>query len=65
MAPRFSNFAFELRRIVARQPLPGYRLAIRRLRGGREALTFAVEDPSVGARLAARLDALSFAEEPL
>jgi len=62
---RFSNFAFELRRIVARQPLPGYRLAVRRLRGGGEALTFAVDDAASRARLAARLDALSFAEEPL
>jgi plasmid replication initiation protein len=62
---RFSSFAFELRRIVARQPLPGYRLAVRRLRGGGEALTFTPDASAADARLAARLDALAFAEEPL
>ena len=33
---RFSDFALDIRRIVARQPLPGYALAIRRHDDGRE-----------------------------
>lgn len=35
---RFSDFAFDLRRIVARQPLPGYRLATLGRKGGGEVL---------------------------
>ena len=38
---RFSAFAFELREIVRRQPLPGYRLGVERLVGHAERLTFA------------------------
>jgi len=37
----FRRFAFELRDIARRQPLPGYRLAVQRGPGGRELLTFA------------------------
>ncbi len=37
---RFSAFAFELRDIVRRQPLPGYRLGVERLVGRAERLTF-------------------------
>jgi len=33
-------FAFELRNIVRRQPLPGYRVAIQEKLGGRSLLTF-------------------------
>src|SRR5271165_1750040 len=36
----FKRFAFELRDIVRRQPLPGYRLTVLREGGGRELLTF-------------------------
>ena len=38
---RFSNFACDLRDIVRRQPLPGYRLRIDRRDDGRERLIFA------------------------
>jgi len=37
----FKRFAFELRDIARRQPLPGFRLAVQRETGGREILTFA------------------------
>ncbi len=37
----FKRFAFELRDIARRQPLPGYRLDVERDRGGRELLVFA------------------------
>jgi plasmid replication initiation protein len=37
---RFTDFVCDLRRIVARQPLPGYTLAILRPRRGHELLTF-------------------------
>ncbi|MDP1638783.1 MAG: replication initiator protein A [Candidatus Nitrotoga sp.] len=37
---RFTDFAYDLRCIVARQPLPGYTLAILRPRYGPEMLTF-------------------------
>jgi plasmid replication initiation protein len=37
----FKRFAFDLREIVRRQPLPGYRLLIERDTGGRELLAFA------------------------
>ncbi|SEJ49731.1 MULTISPECIES: replication initiator protein A [unclassified Variovorax] len=37
---RFADFACDLRRIVARQPLPGYALAILRSRRGPEVLAF-------------------------
>ena len=36
----FKRFAFELRDIARRQPLPGYRLGIRRQPSGRELLVF-------------------------
>jgi plasmid replication initiation protein len=36
----FKRFAFELRDIPRRQPLPGYRLAVEREPGGRELLAF-------------------------
>jgi plasmid replication initiation protein len=36
----FKRFAFELRDIARRQPLPGYRLDVERDRGGRELLVF-------------------------
>ena len=36
----FKRFAFELRDIARRQPLPGYRLAVERETGGRELLAF-------------------------
>ncbi|WP_054312379.1 replication initiator protein A [Mesorhizobium sp. 1M-11] len=42
---RPSDFALDLRRIVARQPLPGYRLQIER-ENGRELLRFLPENPS-------------------
>ena len=37
----FKRFAFELRDIARRQPLPGYRVAVERDRAGRELLAFA------------------------
>ncbi len=45
----FKRFAFELRDIVRRQPLPGYRLAVERAAGGRELLAFAPAQLSTGA----------------
>ncbi len=36
----FKRFAFELRDMAKRQPLPGYRLAVERAPGGRELLVF-------------------------
>ena len=36
----FKRFAFELRDIARRQPLPGYRLVVERETGGRELLAF-------------------------
>ena len=45
----FKRFAFELRNIVRRQPLPGYQLAIQGELGGRSLLTFkpiAAEPPN-------------------
>ncbi|MFG1260990.1 replication initiator protein A [Xanthobacter flavus] len=47
---RFSNFACDLRDIVRRQPLPGYRLRIDRLDSGRELLVFARATPLLSAR---------------
>jgi plasmid replication initiation protein len=44
----FKRFAFELREIVRRQPLPGYRLVVERETGGREVLAFARVDLSTG-----------------
>ncbi len=46
----FKRFAFELRDIVRRQPLPGYRLLIERNTGGRELLAFAPTKLSTAAR---------------
>jgi len=43
---RFTDFACDLRRIVARQPLPGYTLAILRPRRGHELLTFRAASPA-------------------
>jgi plasmid replication initiation protein len=37
---RFTDFAYDLRRIVARQPLPGYTLAVLRPTHGPEVLAF-------------------------
>ena len=45
----FKRFALELRDIARRQPLPGYRLGVKRDRAGRELLTFAAGDLSTGA----------------
>jgi plasmid replication initiation protein len=50
---RFTDFACDLRRIVARQPLPGYTLDILRSRRGPELLTFRIES-SVGQLLFGR-----------
>ncbi len=44
-ASRYANFALDLRSIVQRQPLPGYRLAIERTRAGNELLTFMPHRP--------------------
>ncbi len=44
----FKRFAFELREIARRQPLPGYRLAVERETGGREVLAFVRDDLSTG-----------------
>lgn len=46
----FKRFAFELREIVRRQPLPGYRLFIERNAVGRESLAFAPLKSSTVAR---------------
>jgi len=45
----FKRFAFELRDLARRQPLPGYRLAVERDRAGRELLVFVASDLSTGA----------------
>ena len=45
----FRRFAFELRDLARRQPLPGYRLSVERDRAGRELLAFAATDLSTGA----------------
>ena len=45
----FKRFAFELRDIARRQPLPGYRLSVERATGGRELLAFAPAQLSTGA----------------
>jgi plasmid replication initiation protein len=45
----FKRFAFELRDIARRQPLPGYRLGVDRASGGRELLAF-VNDTSFSTR---------------
>jgi plasmid replication initiation protein len=44
----FKRFALELRNLVRRQPLPGYRLSIECDRGGRELLVFVANDLSTG-----------------
>jgi plasmid replication initiation protein len=44
----FRRFAFELRDIVRRQPLPGYRLSIKRTPAGHEVLKFATAKISIG-----------------
>jgi plasmid replication initiation protein len=44
----FKRFAFELRDLARRQPLPGYRLAIQREPGGRELLLFSRTQLSTG-----------------
>jgi plasmid replication initiation protein len=44
----FKRFAFELRDIARRQPLPGYRLAVEREAGGRELLAFVATKLSTG-----------------
>jgi plasmid replication initiation protein len=45
----FKRFAFELRDIARRQPLPGYRLVVEREAGGRELLAFTHTKLSTGA----------------
>ena len=45
----FKRFAFELRDIVRRQSLPGYRLGVAQAPDGRELLTFAAAKISTGA----------------
>ncbi len=45
----FKRFAFELRDIARRQPLPGYRLDVEHDRGGHEVLAFAPVRLSTGA----------------
>jgi plasmid replication initiation protein len=45
----FKRFAFELRDIARRQPLPGYRLCVERETGGRELLAFTRAHLSTGA----------------
>jgi plasmid replication initiation protein len=45
----FKRFAFELRDIARRQPLPGYRLFVEREAGGRELLAFTAAGSSTGA----------------
>jgi plasmid replication initiation protein len=45
----FKRFAFELRDIARRQPLPGYRLLVERETGGREVLGFRRTHSSTGA----------------
>ncbi len=62
---RFSDFALDLRRLAGRQALPGYRLRVRRLRGGAEALAFTPVPIDPLARLAQRMDALAYAEDSL
>ena len=47
---RFSNFACDLRDIVRRQPLPGYRLRVEKLDDGRELLAFAPTAPRLSIR---------------
>src|SRR5579859_7320289 len=44
----FKRFAFELRDIARRQPLPGYRLSVEHATGGRELLAFAPTPLSTG-----------------
>ena len=45
---RFSDFCLDVRRLVARQSLPGYRLAIRRCAAGGELLLFRpISDPAL------------------
>jgi len=41
------HFAYDLREIVRRQPLPGYRLTIKQRLGGPEILSFVPTDPDV------------------
>ena len=45
----FKRFALELRNLVRRQPLPGYRLSVERDRAAREQLVFVASDLSTGA----------------
>jgi Replication initiator protein A len=40
------HFAYGLRKIVSRQPLPGYRLAIQQRPDGHEVLTFVATRPT-------------------
>ena len=44
----YRRFAFELRDLVRRQPLPGYRLTVEEAAGGRELLHFSVTNLSTG-----------------
>jgi plasmid replication initiation protein len=54
---RFSDFAVDLRRIVARQPLPGYTLAILRPAHGAEVLSFRTVSSTAPLRLGGSFDA--------
>ena len=62
--PRFSDFAIDIRRIAKRQSLPGYRLQIRRLVSGADALTF-VPNEGGPLNISARLDELAYAVDNL
>ena len=59
----FKRFAFELRDIARRQPLPGYRLGVERERGGRELLAF-VSEPLIHRRLWTSCGTRSCYQEP-
>ena len=62
---RFSDFAVDVRRIVQRQSLPGYRLGVRRLRNAAEVLVFQPAQKDPFHHLAERLDRLAYAEDKL
>jgi plasmid replication initiation protein len=62
---RFSDFALDVRRIASRQSLPGYRLRVRPLRGGGEALVFQPTPTDPFGHLAASLDQFAYAEDSL
>jgi plasmid replication initiation protein len=62
---RFSDFALDLRRIVRRQPLPGYRLLIERTPTGCERLAFAmVRHPSLHETIRDLTSSMRFEDKP-